>query len=204
MNHSNSNAIVATTNDALVATQTPTNQQSTEPEIDLLSFPEHPQYEYVAIVPANPAAPAPTVRVTEFSNALESPFVTPEKPSSSTSTVATVSSASTASSSSSAKSDKKNSSKKMSDSKKKEKKPALDPKVARHKENRKAAQAGAAVAGAVVGAVVLGPIGMALGGVAAHRTAKVVGRRNEKKLQQKVDQATYQKNLIAGRGVAVV
>ena len=211
MNHSNNNAIVPANSNALVAAQAPTTQG--EPEIDLLFFPEHPQYEFAAIAPTNVpteiAVPistaAPTTPVADFSSAPESPhFATPAKPSSSTSTAATVSTASTSSSSKSTtkttKSDKKTSNKKS----KQKNQPALDPKVARHKENRKVAQAGAAITGAAFGAVLLGPIGMALGGVAAHRTAKVVGKRNEKKLQQKIDQETYQKNLIAGRGVAVV
>ena len=211
MNHSNNNAIVPASSNALVAAQTPTAQD--EPEIDLLFFPEHPQYEFAAIAPTNVpteivvpiSTAAPAIPVADFSSVPESPhFATPAKPSSSTSTAATVSTASTSSSSKSTtkttKSDKKTSNKKS----KQKNQPALDPKVARHKENRKVVQAGAAITGAAFGAVLLGPIGMALGGVAAHRTAKVVGKRNEKKLQQKIDQETYQKNLIAGRGVAVV
>mmetsp|Transcript_5231 Transcript_5231/g.11542 ORF Transcript_5231/g.11542 Transcript_5231/m.11542 type:complete len:197 (-) Transcript_5231:1164-1754(-) len=62
----------------------------------------------------------------------------------------------------------------------------LPEEIVKMKKNRKRRTVVAGVTGATVGLVALGPIGMVFGGVGSAVTAKVVGKRMEKRKMEKI------------------
>ena len=61
---------------------------------------------------------------------------------------------------------------------------ALPPAVQEFKQRRVRHQQRALVAGGIVGSVLLGPLGGALGGFAAHRATKSIGRARQARLER--------------------